>query len=89
LPVKFGIDKRKIHLSSLIVNGEISRDDAIKILYEPPIPESELNSDIHYFLNKLNITRAEFDYYLKVAPVAHDKFMSYFKLIKLIRKYFI
>jgi hypothetical protein len=87
LPVKFGIDKRKIHLSSLIVNGEISRDNALKILCEPPIPESELNSDIHYFLNKLNITRTEFDDYLKAAPVAHDKFLSYFKFIVFIKKY--
>jgi len=34
---KFGIDKRKAHLSSMIVSGQITRDDAMKIIEQNPV----------------------------------------------------
>jgi len=35
LPHKFGYDKRKAHLSSLIVSGQMSRGDALEALKTP------------------------------------------------------
>ncbi len=35
LPVKFGLDKRKSHYSSLIMSGQIQRNDAMELLKKP------------------------------------------------------
>ena len=37
LPVKFGIDKRKAHFSSMINSGQMTREEAIKELQKPPM----------------------------------------------------
>lgn len=34
---KFGIDKRKAHLSSLIVSGQMTREEALKIVNKNPV----------------------------------------------------
>jgi len=67
LPTRFGFDKRKPHLSSMIAAGLIARDDAILRLAEPLYDRVELDSDISYFCNKLGITREGFQT-LMVAP---------------------
>lgn len=36
LPLHWGIDKRRAHLSSLIVAGQMTRDEALAILAKPP-----------------------------------------------------
>lgn len=40
-PTKFGHDIRRAQLSSLVVTGQMSRDEALKILENPPLSESE------------------------------------------------
>lgn len=62
LPKKFNIDKRKAHLSSLIISNQITRDEALielkKPLYEK---ENDLKSDIEFFIKKLGITIDEYE----------------------------
>lgn len=70
LPNKFGYDKRKPHLSSLIVSGQMTRDEALAKLEEPLYEPSELEIDITYFCKKLRISRQEFDELMKV-PIHH------------------
>jgi len=70
LPKKFGYDKRRPHLSSLIVSGQMSRDEALERLDEPLYDPEELETDLAYFCKKLRITREQYDEFLK-AP-AHD-----------------
>lgn len=65
LPQRFGFDKRRMHYSSLIVSGQMTRDEALERMKEPLYDEAELQSDIAYFCKKLGISRAEFDRYLK------------------------
>ena len=36
LPIRWGIDKRKAHLSSLIVAGQMTREEALEIIKQPP-----------------------------------------------------
>lgn len=85
LPQKFRIDKRKVHLSALIRNGEISREDALadlkKLLYDP----IELRNDKEYFLKKLEFTEAEFDEIMRQSPKPHDFYPSNIRLIKLLQ----
>jgi N-acetyl sugar amidotransferase len=61
LPVKYGYDKRRPHLSSLILSGQISREEALselsKSLYDP----HELKEDLEYVAKKLNISVDEFN----------------------------
>ena len=61
LPVKFGIDKRKLHLSALILSGQINRQDAIKELKSEPYPQDKLEFDKNYFRKKLNMDIQDFE----------------------------
>lgn len=61
LPVKFGFDKRRMHASSLINAGQMTREEALKELETLPYDEKSIESDIEYFINKMEITREEFD----------------------------
>ena len=77
LPTKFGIDKRKCHLSDLIMNGESDRESALAELRTPLYDPAELEVDTEYVCKKLGFTRAEFDAYLAALPVSHLAYPSY------------
>lgn len=74
LPVKFGIDKRKAHLSDLIFSGQISKDEALEELKKPIIEEKQLNEDYDFVLKKLNLTQEEFENILKLPRKEHTDF---------------
>ncbi|MBD3306747.1 N-acetyl sugar amidotransferase [candidate division KSB3 bacterium] len=76
LPKKFGIDKRRCHLSSLIRNGEISRDEALAELAKPPYEADELRRDKAYVLKKLEFTEEEFDEIMRQPPKSHREYPS-------------
>jgi N-acetyl sugar amidotransferase len=61
LPRKFNIDKRKAHLSVLVCTGEMSRDEALRILKEPPAPAEVMKEDREFVLQKLELSSVEFD----------------------------
>jgi len=62
LPRKFNIDKRKAHLSSMIVSEQISRKKALKILAEPFYKDKVVESEEkEYFIKKLKISNEEFN----------------------------
>lgn len=61
LPTKFNFDKRKAHLSSLIAANQISRNEALEELKKPIYDDKVLKEDINYLIEKLSITREEFD----------------------------
>lgn len=90
LPEKFGIDKRISHLSALIRNNELSKDDALKILNKPLYKDEKKKiADKHYFCDKLSFTVDEFDMIMKEKPVHHLYYKSdevYFSYLKKITK---
>ena len=55
LPTKFNMDKRRPHLSSQILSGELDRDKAMEELEKPLYDESELREDKIYVAKKLGI----------------------------------
>ncbi len=71
LPRKFGIDKRKAHLSNLILAGEITRDQALAELQQPLYKENDLREDTEYFIKKLGITPGFFAEYLDAPRIEH------------------
>lgn len=58
---RYGFDKRIPHLSSLIVSGQITRDDAIAELQNPLYEKDELREDTYFFCKKLGLTTDEFE----------------------------
>jgi N-acetyl sugar amidotransferase len=75
LPTKFGIDKRRAHLSSLILSGEITREQALEELNKPPYPSEELlQSDKAYIAERLGISLNEWEEILALPPRSHEDF---------------
>jgi N-acetyl sugar amidotransferase len=72
LPVKFGYDKRRAHLSSVLMGGEITREAALEELRRNPYSESSLAREDHIFVaKKLGQTEAEFSRILAAPPRSH------------------
>lgn len=68
LPVKFGFDKRKGHLASLINSGEISRAEALAELERPVADPAEIAIDHEFVAKKLGLTLAELDEIMRLPP---------------------
>jgi len=77
LPTKFGADKRRVHLSCLINNGEITRDGALAKLQQPPIDAALLNEDRDFVLKKLGLSESEFEAIMQTEPKSYWDFPSY------------
>lgn len=61
LPTRFGFDKRLAHYSSLIVAGEMTRDDALALLEAETYPEALREQDHLFMAKKLGISVEELD----------------------------
>ena len=72
LPTKFGVDKRKAHLSNLVNSGQMTREEALKELEKPLYTPEELAKDREHVLSKLCLTEAEFDEIMK-APIRDQR----------------
>lgn len=61
LPVKFGFDKRRAHLSTLICSGQLTRKEALREISSDPYPTEEMKKkDREYVIKKLGLTEKEF-----------------------------
>lgn len=77
LPVKFGIDKRKAHFSSLIVAGEMQRDEALERLRQPLYSsESELREEFEFVAKKLGFTPEELGAVIAAPPRSHTDYRN-------------
>ena len=69
LPVRFGYDKRLAHLSSLILSGQLTRAEALRIVETEPTYPAELQaSDRKFVAKKLGIAESELQALIE-APV--------------------
>lgn len=75
-PEKFSVDKRKSHLSSMIVSGQITREDALEMLQKPIYDSIEMEQDIALILKKLDITREEFNDNLSRKGKQHTEYKT-------------
>ncbi|ALI05862.1 ExsB family protein [Pseudomonas fluorescens] len=80
LPTKFGYDKRKLHYSSMILSGQMSREEAIVKLAEPLYAADELENDIDYFCKKMRVNRQQFDELMQAPIHDYSDFKSWDKL---------
>nr|WP_250886183.1 N-acetyl sugar amidotransferase [Pseudomonas brassicacearum] len=86
LPTKFGYDKRKLHYSSMILSGQLSRDEAVVKLAEPLYAADELENDIDYFCKKMRVNRQQFDELMQAPIHDYSDFKSWDKLQALAKK---
>lgn len=63
LPRKFGYDTRKVQYSSLILTGQMTRDEALENLKTPAISDEDAKHDFEYIANKLDISQSELQSY--------------------------
>jgi hypothetical protein len=66
LPTRFGYDTRKVQFSSLIVTGQMTREDALSKLKEPPLDADTVRQEFEYVATKLGITTGELQGYLEM-----------------------
>ena len=89
LPKKFGIDKRILHYSTLIMSNQIKRKDILdEINLENAYPSTEmLESDKEYFLKKMGWDEKTLNDYIQRPGIKHDKYKSekklYFSMLRL------
>jgi len=77
LPRKFGIDKRKAHLSSLICSGQISKAEALAELARPPYAVEQQEQDYQYVAKKLEISEDELEQIFALPPRRYQDYPSY------------
>ena len=78
-PKKFGHDIRRAQLSSLVVTGQMTRDEALKILEQPPVTEEEGMKMFREVAKRLEISEEELWYFFNL-PRCKEKFESQEKL---------
>lgn len=83
LPVKFGFDKRRAHLSSMVVTGQISRAEALATLEKPSFNAAEIDEDKRYLSRKLGLTLEEFEAILALPPKSYRDYPSNARLFAL------
>jgi len=76
LPTKFGIDKRKSHLSTLICAGQLTREQALELHKQPICDPLQLKEDKAYVVKKFGLTEAEFDRIMQQPPKPHTDYRS-------------
>ena len=59
LPKKFGYERRKAHLSSLILTKQMTREEALERIAKPEIDEQTMMQDFEYVAKKLDLTVSE------------------------------
>lgn len=84
LPEKFKVDKRKLHLSTLICSGQMTRAEAVEKMNQSPYPSlAELKADKEYFLKKMGWTTDRLEEYLAKPEVAHTFYGSEMQLYRI------
>ncbi len=83
LPRKFGFDKRKNHLSSLILTGQLDRNAALDRVSRPELPEQELLQEFEYVAKKLDFTVEELRTYFEGKNKSYKDYKNNLWLITL------
>lgn len=59
MPKKFGYEKRRAHFSSLILTGQMTREEALERIAKPEMSEDFLKQEFEYVANKLDLSPQE------------------------------
>jgi N-acetyl sugar amidotransferase len=81
LPRKFGFEKRRAHFSSLILTGQMTREEALERIAKPELTEEFLQKEFDYVADKLDLSRYELQ---QIFNGQNKSFHDYKNKIKLI-----
>lgn len=76
LPKRFGYDTRKVQFSSLIVTGQMTRDEALERLKSPALDDATVRQEFEYVANKLGISTAELQGYFEAPRKVYSDYRS-------------
>ena len=74
LPERFGVDKRTSHLSSMIVSGQMTRQEALKELDEPMYDEEMMRGYSEEIKQRMGISDEEFESLMKAPVHQHEEY---------------
>lgn len=76
LPIRFGYDTRKVQYSSLILTGQMTREEALEKLKNPPYDPESLDREFEFVANKLEITVDDLKSYLELPKKTFKDYKS-------------
>jgi N-acetyl sugar amidotransferase len=80
IPTKFKVDQRLVSLSALARSGEITRQEAIDIMQEPPYEKDDVEKDVEFVMKRFNLTRDEFENIMASPPKCYLDYPSYYQI---------
>jgi N-acetyl sugar amidotransferase len=83
LPKKFGYDVRRVQYSSLILTGQMAREDAVLELTKQPYHPDEIAHDIEFVAKKMGISAQEIDSFMKAPNRSFRDFRNQYWLYRL------
>ena len=87
LPQKFGYDKKRAHLSSLIVGGEMTREEALEEMKDMSgYSKENMMEDRDYILKKLDISLDEWKYIMKMPVKTEDEYANNKRILQVLTK---
>lgn len=76
LPTKFGYDKRLAHYASLIVSGQINKEEAHSELQKPLYDLRDLEEDKVFWIKKLGVSESEYERIMAARPTFYTDFAN-------------
>jgi len=76
LPKRFGYDTRKVQYSSLILTGQMTREQALEKLKKPAYDESTIKEEFEYVATKLGISIDELQGYMDAPTKTYKDYRS-------------
>ena len=76
LPKRFGYDTRKVQYSSLILTGQMTREEALDKLSKPAYDEDMIAHDFEYIATKLGVTVKELQNYMELPKKTYKDYKS-------------
>ena len=80
---KFGFDKRRLHLSDLILSNQLSRENALLELSQPPMDKLKVKDLVNYVMKKFGISEEEYYKILTENPRNFSDYPNNQKLLNL------
>jgi N-acetyl sugar amidotransferase len=83
LPERFGFDTRKVQFSSLILTGQMTREEALKELQKPAYDPSSIADEFNYIATKLGITSDELRSYFDMPRKYYWDYKNHHNIFRL------
>lgn len=83
LPRRFGFEKRRAHFSSLIMTGQMTREQAIDRISRPEMDEHFLKNEFEYVAHKLDLSVDELQHLFELPKKTYSNYRNKRELIRL------